>query len=188
MKKNYIIFGIVIVIILAIILFFVGKYNNLVTLEEGVDNKYADIDVQLERRADLIPNLVNTVKGYMQHEDDIIEQVTTARENLVNASTVEDKASASEELTKALNNLYVIVENYPDLKSNTNFINLQDELAGTENRIAVARKDYNDAVKEYNNLVKTFPNNLTASLFNFKEKSYFEVNNSDKEVPNVSFE
>ena len=101
---------------------------------------------------------------------------------------LEDKASASEELTKALNNLYVIVENYPDLKSNTNFINLQDELAGTENRIAVARKDYNDAVKEYNNLVKTFPNNLTASLFNFKEKSYFEVNNSDKEVPNVSFE
>ena len=175
MKKNYIIFGIVIVIILAIILFFVGKYNNLVTLEEGVDNKYADIDVQLERRADLIPNLVNTVKGYMQHEDDIIEQVTTARENLVNAKNIEEKAIANNELSSALNNLMVIVENYPDLKSSTNFINLQDELAGTENRISTARRDYNNAVKEYNATIKKIPTNIIASMSGFEKKNYFEV-------------
>lgn len=187
MKKSYIGFAIVIVVI-SLIGGFISLRNNMVKLSEEVDSKYANIDVQLKRRTDLIPNLVNTVKGYMTHEQKVIDSITTARENLVNASTIEDKASASEDLTKALNNLYVVVENYPDLKSNTNFINLQDELAGTENRIAVARKDYNDAVKEYNNLVKTFPNNLTASLFNFKEKSYFEVSNSDKEVPNVSFE
>ena len=162
MKKSYII-GIVVAIIVVIGISLGSGYNKMVKENENVESAAAQIDVQLKRRTDLIPNLVN-------------------------ASTVEDKASASEELTKALNNLYVIVENYPDLKSNTNFINLQDELAGTENRIAVSRKDYNDAVKDYNNLVKTFPNNLTASLFNFKEKSYFEVNNSDKEVPNVSFE
>ena len=185
MKKSLIV---IIVIVLLLGGLLIGSYNGMVSKAEEVDNKFATIDAQLQRRADLIPNLVNTVKGYMTHEQKVIDSITTARENLVNATTVEDKASASEQLTKALNNLYVIVENYPDLKSNTNFINLQDELAGTENRIAVARKDYNDAVKEYNNLVKTFPNNLTASLFNFKEKSYFEVNNSDKEVPNVSFE
>ena len=187
MKKSYII-GIVVAIIVVIGISLGSGYNKMVKENEDVESAAAQIDVQLKRRTDLIPNLVNTVKGYMTHEQKVIDSITTARENLVNASTVEDKASASEQLTKALNNLYVIVENYPDLKSNTNFINLQDELAGTENRIAVARKDYNDAVKEYNNLVKTFPNNLTASLFNFKEKSYFEVNNSDKEVPNVSFE
>ena len=179
---------VIIVLVVIIALYVINTRNALVVLRNKVKDQLSQIDVQLKRRTDLIPNLVNTVKGYMTHEQKVIDSITTARENLVNASTVEDKASASEELTKALNNLYVIVENYPDLKSNTNFINLQDELAGTENRIAVARKDYNDAVKEYNNLVKTFPNNLTASLFNFKEKSYFEVNNSDKEVPNVSFE
>ena len=179
---------VILVLVVIIALYVINTRNALVVLRNKVKDQLSQIDVQLKRRTDLIPNLINTVKGYMTHEQKVIDSITTARENLVNASTVEDKASASEELTKALNNLYVIVENYPDLKSNTNFINLQDELAGTENRIAVARKDYNDAVKEYNNLVKTFPNNLTASLFNFKEKSYFEVNNSDKEVPNVSFE
>ena len=188
MKKGNTLLLVIVAVIIVIALALGGSYNSIVTLEENVNSEFSNVSVTLERRADLIPNLVNTVKGYMTHEQKVIDSITTARENLVNASTVEDKASASEELTKALNNLYVIVENYPDLKSNTNFINLQDELAGTENRIAVARKDYNDAVKEYNNLVKTFPNNLTASLFNFKEKSYFEVNNSDKEVPNVYFE
>ena len=179
---------IVVAILVVIVMLFGGTYNSLVNKQEEVDNKLADISVQLERRADLIPNLVNTVKGYVSHEDKVIDKVTKARENLLNAKSVEDKANANEELTNAINALAIIVENYPDLKANTNFISLQDELAGTENRIAVARRDYNDAVKDYNNLVKTFPNNLTASLFNFKEKSYFEVNNSDKEVPNVSFE
>ncbi len=187
MKKSYIILGVVIVIILAIILFFVGKYNNLVTLEENVDNKYADIDVQLERRADLIPNLVNTVKGYMSHEENIIEQITTARENLVNAKGIEEKATANSELSKALNNLMVIVENYPDLKASANFINLQDELAGTENRISTARRDYNNAVKEYNATIKKIPTNIIASMSGFEEKVYFEAEEAKTEVPNVNF-
>lgn len=187
MKKSYIVIGVIIVIILAIILFFVGSYNSLVTLEESVDNKYADIDVQLERRADLIPNLVNTVKGYMEHEEEAIEQVTTARENLVNAKGVEEKATANSELSNALNNLMVIVENYPDLKASTNFINLQDELAGTENRISTARRDYNNAVKEYNAKIKKIPTNIIASMSGFEEKVYFEADETKEEVPSVDF-
>lgn len=187
MKKSYIVIGVIIVIILAIILFFVGSYNSLVTLEESVDNKYADIDVQLERRADLIPNLVNTVKGYMEHEEEAIEQVTTARENLVNAKGVEEKATANSELSSALNNLMVIVENYPDLKASTNFINLQDELAGTENRVSTARRDYNNAVKEYNAKIKKIPTNIIASMSGFEEKVYFEADETKEEVPSVDF-
>ena len=187
MKKSYIILGVVIVIILAIILFFVGKYNNLVTLEENVDNKYADIDVQLERRADLIPNLVNTVKGYTQQEQSVIQSVTDARAKLAGASGVAEKAEANQELTSALNNLLVVVENYPDLKSSQNFIQLQDELAGTENRIATARKDYNDAVKEYNLKIKRFPTVIIAGMFGYGEKEYFEAEEGSEEVPNVQF-
>lgn len=187
MKKSYIVIGIIIAIILAMTLFFVGSYNGLVTLEESVDNKYADIDVQLERRADLIPNLVNTVKGYMKHEEDVIKQVTTARENLINAKGVEEKATANNELSNALNNLMVIVENYPDLKASTNFINLQDELAGTENRISTARRDYNNAVKEYNAKIKKIPTNIIASISGFEKKVYFEADKTKKEVPSVDF-
>ncbi|HIT23662.1 MAG TPA: LemA family protein [Candidatus Faecimonas intestinavium] len=187
MKKSYIVIGIVLVVILAIVMFFIGSYNNLVTLEENVDNKYADIDVQLERRADLIPNLVNTVKGYVEHEDDAIEKVTTARENLVNAKGIEEKANANNELSNALNNLMVIVENYPDLKASTNFINLQDELAGTENRISTARRDYNNVVKDYNAKIKKIPTNIIASMSGFEEKEYFEAEEAKTEVPNVDF-
>ena len=165
-----------------------GTYNSLVNKKEEVDSALSNIDVQLERRADLIPNLVNSVKGYMSHEQSIIDSVTTAREHLVNASNVEDKAAANQELTTALNNLFVIVENYPELKSNTNFISLQDELAGTENRIGTSRRDYNNAVKEYNKAVKTFPTNLIAGMLGFDEVSYFEASEGSSEVPNVSFE
>lgn len=187
MKKGSII-GIVILVVVAIIAFAaIGSYNDLVSKKEEVDNKLSDISVQLERRANLIPNLVSTVKGYMEHEESIIESVTKARENLVNAKTVEEKASANQELTTSVNNLIAVVENYPDLKANTNFINLQDELAGTENRIAVARKDYNDAVKSYNKEIKSFPKNLFAGMLNFDEAEYFEAKESSKEVPNVSF-
>lgn len=175
-----------IVVVIAVMLG--GVYNGLVGASEEVDNKFADISVQLERRADLIPNLVNTVKGYASHEQAVIDSVTTAREKLVNAKGTEEKAEANNELTTALNNLFVIVENYPELKSNTNFIQLQDELAGTENRIAVARRDYNDAVKSYNKGVKSFPKNILAGLFGFSEKAYFEAKESANDVPNVSFE
>lgn len=188
MKKGLLSVVVVIIVVLLAAVMFSSSYNSLVSKSEEVDGKLADISVQLERRADLIPNLVNTVKGYIAHEQNVIDSVTKARENLVAANNVEDMVSANNELTTALNNLFVIVENYPDLKSNTNFIQLQDELAGTENRIAVARSDYNDAVKDYNKTIKSFPKNILAGMFGFEEKDYFEAKDSANEVPNVSFE
>lgn len=185
MKKT----GLIIIAVIAFIaIFAVSGYNGLVNKEEMVDSKLADISVQLERRADLIPNLVNTVKGYTSHENEVIENITSARAKLANANTVEDMANANNELTSALNNLFIIVENYPDLKSSENFIQLQDELAGTENRIAVARKDYNDAVNDYNKATRRFPNSLLVGMFGFEKKAYFEASESAKEVPNVTFE
>ena len=188
MKKGLgIILGIVLLLVLIVVFAVVGKYNNLVTLKENVDNAYANIDTQLERRADLIPNLVNTVKGYMNHEEKVISDVTTARENLLKANNAKELSEANSKLDTALNALMVVVENYPDLKANTNFISLQDELAGTENRIAVARKDYNDTVKNYNGTIKKFPTNIIAGMFNFNEKAYFEVSENKKDVPEVEF-
>lgn len=185
MKKSLLIFlGVALVIILL-----VGScYNNLVSAEEEVEGKLSNIEVQLERRADLIPNLVSTVKGYITHEKDVIDSITSARENLVNANTAGEMAEANKNLTSALSNLFVIVENYPDLKSNTNFIQLQDELAGTENRIAVSRQDYNDAVKNYNKEIKKFPKNILAGMFGFEAKEYFEAKESSNNVPDVSFD
>ena len=179
-------------IILIGVILFVGImlgsfYNSLVNLGENVEAKAADIDVQLQRRADLIPNLINTVKGYMEHENDVIDKITLARENLVNANSTADKANANAELTSALNNLFVIVENYPDLKSSSNFIELQDELAGTENRIAIARKEYNEVVADYNKKIKSFPTNIIAGMFNFDSKDYFTAKEGADEVPQVNF-
>ena len=188
MKKGIMTWGIIIGIVVVLAIMFGGTYNGLVSKAEEVDSKLADISVQLERRADLIPNLVSTVKGYVSHEKEVIDSITASREKLLNAEGVEDKAEANQDLTNAINNLLVIVENYPDLKANTNFIQLQDELAGTENRIAVARKDYNDAVKSYNKMVKTFPRNVLAGMFGFDEKEYFEAKESSNNVPEVSFE
>ena len=188
MKKGLIIGGSIVGVILLLVVMFSSTYNGLVSKEEEVEGKLADISVQLERRADLIPNLVSTVKGYTSHEQNIIDSVTKARQNLVNADDAEEMAEANQQLTTALNNLFVIVENYPELKSNTNFIQLQDELAGTENRIAVARSDYNDVVKDYNKTIKSFPKNIWAGMFGFEEKEYFEAKDSSNEVPEVSFE
>ena len=187
MKKGLSVLLIIVVIVGIIAVAIMGKYNSIVTLSEKVDNQYANVDTQLERRADLIPNLVNTVKGYMTHEEKIISNITTARENLLKANTIEEQGKANDELTNAINALMVVVENYPDLKASQNFINLQDELAGTENRISVARKDYNDAVKEYNTEIKKFPSNVIAGMFNFDKKAYFEVSDNKKEVPEVEF-
>ena len=188
MKKGLITGGIIIGIIVVLVAMFASTYNGLVSKEEEVEGKLANISVQLERRADLIPNLVSTVKGYASHEQSVIDSVTKARENLVKADDADEMASANQELTTALNNLFVIVENYPELKSNTNFLQLQDELAGTENRIAVARNDYNDAVKDYNKTIKSFPKNILAGMFGFEEEEYFEAKDSSNEVPEVSFE
>ena len=188
MKKGLITLGVIVGIILLLVVMLAGTYNGLVAKEEEVDGKLADISVQLERRADLIPNLVSTVKGYVSHENEVIDSITSSREKLLNAGSAEEMAEASNELDKAINNLLVIVENYPDLKANTNFIQLQDELAGTENRIAVARNNYNEAVKSYNKEIKSFPKNILATMFGFEEKDYFEAKESSNEVPEVSFE
>jgi len=188
MKKGLIVGGVIVGIIVILVMMFAGTYNGLVSKEEEVDGKLADISVQLERRADLIPNLVSTVKGYAAHEKDAIDSITESREKLLNADDADEMAEANQDLTNAINNLLVIVENYPDLKANTNFIQLQDELAGTENRISVARNDYNDAVKAYNKEIKVFPKNILAGMFGFEEKEYFEASDSSNEVPEVSFE
>lgn len=188
MKKGTIIGIVIAAIVILMVIIFASTYNGLVNKQEEVEGKYADISVQLERRADLIPNLVNTVKGYASHEEKVIDNITTARENLINSKSIEEKANANQKLTNALNALAVVVENYPDLKANTNFINLQDELAGTENRIAVARRDYNEAVKNYNKTIKSFPKNIIASMFGFENKAYFEAKESANNVPEVTFE
>ena len=187
MKKSTIAIIVVVVILVAIIAGLVSSYNGVVSLSEEVDNKFATIDTMLQRRADLIPNLVNTVKGYTNQEQSVIDSVTEARAKLNSANSVADKANADQELSSALNNLLVVVENYPDLKSSENFINLQDELAGTENRIATARKDYNDAVKDYNAKIKRFPTNIISRMFGFEEKEYFQATEGSEEVPTVDF-
>ena len=156
-------------------------------MEAEVDVALANIDTYLQRRADLIPNLVNTVKGYAAHEQAALDSVTDARAKLAGASTVEEKAAADSELTAALNNLLVIVENYPDLKASANFTQLADELAGTENRIATARRDYNTAVQSYNTAIRKFPNSLIAGLFGFAQKDYFQASDDAQNVPDVEF-
>lgn len=177
----------IVAVIVVIVALLGGSYNNLVGLEEKVDKEASNVSVMLERRADLIPNLVNTVKGYVKHEEGVIKAITEAREKLLNASTIEEKSKANNELTSAINALMVIVENYPDLKANENFINLSDELAGIENRIANARTTYNEAVEDYNSAVKKFPTNILANMFGFEEKDYFEIEESKKDVPKVEF-
>lgn len=188
MKKSSI--GLICIIALIVILgiLLVSGYNGMVSKQENVDSSLSDLDVMLQRRADLIPNLINTVKGYTNHENEIIDKVTEARTKLVNANSIAEKSNANNELSNSLNALMVVVENYPDLKSSENFTQLSDELAGTENRIAVARKDYNNAVKILNTTIKKFPNNLLAGMFGFEQATYFEADKSSSEVPSVSFE
>ena len=187
MKKSLIALIVIGVVAVLLIGTCVSSYNKMVDMSESVDSKLSDIDTQLQRRADLIPNLVNTVKGYTDHENAVLEKITDARKSLLGANTIEEKAEANEQLTTALRSLTVIVENYPELKSSQNFINLQDELAGTENRIATSRKDYNDAVKEYNSYIKKIPNSIIAGIFNFDEKDYFKAAKGSNEVPEVNF-
>ncbi len=188
MKKSSIILIAIAALILIIVVAGIGSYNGMVTKEEKIESSLSNLDVMLQRRADLIPNLVNTVKGYTSHENEVVDKITKARENLVNANSIEEKSKANDELTNSLNALMLVVENYPDLKSSANFTQLSDELAGTENRIAVARKDYNDAVNEFNTMIKKFPKSILASIFGFDKKEYFEADNTSKEVPSVNFE
>ncbi len=188
MKKSSIGTIAIIAIIVIIAIMAIAGYNGMVSKKEAVDGALSDLDVMLQRRADLIPNLVSTVKGYTNHENEVIDKITEARAKLSSANSVEEKSKANNELSSSLNALMVVVENYPDLKSSENFKQLSDELAGTENRIAVARKDYNNSVKTLNTTIKKFPNNIIAGMFGFEKAEYFEADESSSEVPNVNFE
>ncbi len=187
MKKLLLPLGIIVAIIVIAVAIFSGSYNKFVTAEETVDQAYSQIETQLQRRVDLIPNLVNTVKGFAKQEKEVIGQVTEARSKLAGANGPEDQAAADSELSGALSRLLVVVENYPELKSNENYRQLMDELAGTENRLAVARKDYNDEVASYNKQVKRFPGKLVASMFGFDEKEYFKAEAGAESAPDVDF-
>lgn len=186
-KTLWIVLGTLALIIVIAVSTFVGKYNGFVTAEENVDNKWAQVENQMQRRADLIPNLIETVKGYASHEQAAIDSVTEARAQMTGAKTPGDLSAADAQMTGALSRLMVVVENYPDLKANTNFLALQDSLEGTENRIAVERKTYNDEVAVFNKNIKTFPNSMIAGAFGFEKKEYFEVTEEAKENPKVDF-
>ena len=187
-NTKLIIVGVVVAIIALLGGVYVTSYNSIISLEEKVNTEYSNIESQLQRRADLIPNLINTVKGYMSHEEKIIKDITDARERISSASNISELSEANRQLSTALTNLNVVVENYPDLKANENFLNLQDELAGTENRVATARKDYNDAVKAYNTKIQTIPSNIIANMMGKQQREYFEVSDeSKKDVPVVDF-
>ena len=179
---------VLIVIIVLVALFFISIYNSLVRLKNQVKNAWSQIDVQLKRRHDLIPNLIETVKGYMTHERDTLENITKARSQAVAAEGVGDKAKAEGELTRALGKFNLVVENYPDLKANQNFLSLQEELTSTENKISFSRQNYNDQVLFYNNKIQMFPSNIVAGMFRFTEEEFFEIEDEkEKEVPKVSF-
>jgi LemA protein len=187
-KKALLIVVVVIVVLAGLTYsFFQGNYNRFVTLDEGVKSAWAQVENQLQRRYDLIPNLVETVKGYAKQEKDVLVEVTNARARVGGAATVPDKINANNELSGALSRLLVVVEKYPDLKSNQNFLRLQDELAGTENRISVERKRYNDAVQSYNVAIRSFPANLLAGMFGFAKASFFEAPAAAKAAPQVKF-
>ena len=178
---------ILIIIIIAIILAIVGLYNGLVTARNKVKNAWAQIDVQLNRRADLIPNLVETVKGYAAHESSVFEDVTAARAGLMNANGVKEISDANNQLTSTLKTLFAVAENYPELKANENFKELQAQLAQTEDKIAYSRQFYNDSVLMYNNKCQTFPSNIIANSFGFKEADFFEAAGEARSVPKVEF-
>lgn len=182
-KGIWIIIGIIIVVVIM----GVSSYNGLVGMNEAVNGQWSQVENQLQRRADLIPNLVNTVKGYASHEQAAIQSVADARSKLAGAQGPAAKAEANNELTGALSRLLVVVENYPNLKADQNFRALQDELAGTENRLAVARKDYNDSVQAFNAKIKVFPTNLFAGMLGFSAREYFQAQESAQQVPQVQF-
>jgi LemA protein len=170
-----VIVGIVVgVIVVLIVLVLILSYNGLVRLRNRIDNAWSQIDVQLKRRYDLIPNLVETVKGYAAHERGVFEQVTQARANAINAQGPQQQAEAENVLSGALKSLFAVAEAYPDLKANQNFLSLQEELTSTEDRVAYARQFYNDSVLSYNNKLQTFPRNVIAGMFNFEKREYFE--------------
>ena len=179
---------IIVVVIVVLVLIFVSIYNGLVKLRNRVDNAWSQIDVQLKRRHDLIPNLVETVKGYAKHEAETLENVVQARNMAMNAHGVAETAQAENVLSGALKSLFALSEAYPDLKANTNFLELQEELTSTEDRVAYSRQFFNDTVLKYNNKIQTIPSNVVAGMFNFTAREFFEVDEPEaRNVPKVEF-
>jgi len=196
-NRNIILYGgiimkikgwIILVVILALLVIVgISSYNNMVSLNSTVDESWAQVENQLQRRYDLIPNLVETAKGYMKFEQETLIAVTKARASVGQAQSIDEKIAANNQLEGALARLLVVFENYPDLKANENFVTLMAELSGTENRIAVERQRYNQKVKEYNIYIKKFPNVILSSIFGFKERPYFKAASEASEAPKVQF-
>ena len=194
--KKHLVWIIPAVIVVVIVMWVSGAYNSMVKLDEGVQGKWADVETQYQRRADLIPNLVSTVKGYAAHESETLENVVKARseassvkvdpENITPEKLAEYQKAQSG-VSSALGRLMVIVEKYPDLKANQNFLELQSQLEGTENRINVARRDFNEAAKNYNTIIRSFPKNILAGMFGFEKKAYFEAEKGAETAPKVEF-
>lgn len=178
---------VIIVVVVAIIAITVPTYNNLATSREEVNKSYAQVENVVQRRADLIPNLVNTVKGYTDHESETLEAVTNARAGVSEADSPEELAAANEAVSRAIGNINVVVERYPELKADTQFVALMDEISGSENRISVERKNYNEAVQAYNSKLVRFPTNLIGNITGFDEAEYFKADESAKEAPVVDF-
>ncbi len=173
--------------IVVLALWIIAIYNDLVRKRQMVEEAWSGIDVQLKRRHDLIPNLVETVRGYAKHEKETLENVTKARSRALSAGTIEEKMRAEQELSRALLNLFAVAEAYPDLKANENFLHLQKELSAIEDEIQLARRYYNATVREYNIAIQTFPRNIVAGIFGFKEFQYFEIGPEDRKTPQVKF-
>ena len=174
-------------IVVLLLLWILGTYNGLINLRNKKDDQWSQIEVQLKRRADLIPNLIETVKGYANHEKETFEDVVKARNTFVAAKTPEEEMKASGEVTQALNKLFALAESYPDLKANENFMSLQNDLKDTEDKISYARQFYNDTVLTYNNKVQMVPSNIVAKIANFKKADFFEAGEAAKEAPKVQF-
>ncbi len=183
---KYIILGIVVLVVL-VIFYITSTYNVLVTLRNKVKDQWAQIDVLLKRRADLIPNLVETIKGYTTHESETLEKVIAARNRVVGAKSTEEEIKANGELSACLGRLLAVSEAYPELKANTSFMDLQSNLKETEDKISYARQFYNDAVMKYKNKLEMFPSNIVANMFNFRPEAFFEVDEASKEAPKVQF-
>lgn len=178
---------IIVGIVLLLAFYVIGVYNRLVRSRNKVENQFSQVDIQLKRRTDLIPNLVETVKGYAKHESETLENVVNARNKAVNAGTVNEKIEANNELTGAINKLFALAESYPDLKANENFLSLQNDLKDTEDKITYARQFYNDSAMSFNVEVEKFPSNIIANMFGFRKFDYFKIDEKEREVPKVSF-
>ncbi len=183
--------AIIIIVIIGVIImgvfYAIGVYNNLINARNKVKDQFSQIDVQLKRRIDLIPNLVETVKGYMKHEEKTLKEVVEARNKMASAGSINEELAESDNVSKALNKLFALAEAYPDLKANTNFMSLQADLKDTEDKISYARSFYNDTVLNYNNLRERFPSNIIANMFNFEKMDFFKADEKDRESVEVKF-